>query len=187
MEKCCEHVENHVEHIGNIKIPLNKGLVSLHFRESKAYVLTHEHVKMLHTTNQPQLSHVEEVLILHCAKCVIHFQSHGSHFQHTKMKRNMNLPMMNTLSTQNTRASNSLPLNGTGMCLLWGLTMQVPSHEQIIVLGMISPKIWGIKITQIGWNRAEEWPHCKPTKPNFVYWVGLINAVLCMQVSILCI
>jgi hypothetical protein len=80
-----------------------------------------------------------------------------------------------------------LPLNGTGMCLLWGLTMQVPSHEQIIVLGMISPKIWGIKITQIGWNRAEEWPHCKPTKPNFVYWVGLINAVLCMQVSILCI
>jgi hypothetical protein len=43
-----------------------------------------------------------------------------------------------------------LPLNGTGMCLLWGLTMQVPSHEQIIVLGMISPKIWGIKITQIG-------------------------------------
>jgi hypothetical protein len=74
-----------MEHIGNIKIPLYKGLISLHFRESKAYLLTPRTCeKMLHTTNQPSIiscGHLGEVL--HRGKCVIHFQSH---FQHTKMK-----------------------------------------------------------------------------------------------------
>ncbi len=44
-----------MEHIGNIKIPLYEGLVSLHFREYKANLLTHEHVKKccIQPTNQP--------------------------------------------------------------------------------------------------------------------------------------
>jgi len=92
-----------MEHIGNVKIPLYEGLVSLHFRESKANLLTHKHVKKccIQPTNQPQLSHVEDILVLHRGKCVIHFQSH---FQHTKMQRKMNLPMHDehTLSTQYT-------------------------------------------------------------------------------------
>ncbi len=131
-EKCCEHVGNHMEHIGNIKIPLYKGLVSLHlrdlhFRESKAYLLTHEHVKKccIQPTNQPQLSHVSDILVLHRGKCVIHFQSH---FQHTKMKEEQYelAHDEHTLSTQY-KNGQQLPLNGTGMCLfVMGLTS--PQH-----------------------------------------------------------
>lgn len=131
-EKCCEHVGNHMEHIGNIKIPLYKGLVSLHlrdlhFRESKAYLLTPRTCeKMLHTTNQPSIiscGHLGEVL--HRGKCVIHFQSH---FQHTKMKEEQYelAHDEHTLSTQY-KNGQQLPLNGTGMCLfVMGLTS--PQH-----------------------------------------------------------
>jgi hypothetical protein len=138
VEKCCEPVGNRIEHIGNIKIPLYDGLVSLHFRESKALVTnsrTCENVAYNQPTNQAQLSHVV-VLVLHRGKCVPYiFNPMGHISQHTKMKRKMNLPMMNTLSQLNTQGQ-AIATQWKGHVFVMGLTspalgmpltMQVPS------------------------------------------------------------
>ncbi len=113
--------------LGTSRSLYTQGLVSLHFRESKANLLTHEHVKMLHTTNQPtNLNHLMWRSWFFTVENVSYIFNPMGHRSSTWRWREIwTCPWWtHSLSTQYTQWNQQLPLNGRGMCLLWAWQVQ---------------------------------------------------------------